>query len=187
MTITRIEGMAEVNRALDALVFAGGHLGPAMRAIAAVLADETEQNFAQQGRPGWAKHKYEYPNRVGGKILQSTGQLAASISTSHSATSARIGTNKVYGAIHQFGGQTRPHLIKPRNGKALKFGGGLGADGADADPIMRKGVNHPGSKIPARPYLPITAAGNLQPSATRQILNTILRHLDRAGRHGGFR
>jgi len=44
--------------------------------------------------------------RVGGMILQDTGQLAASISTSHNRSSATIGSNKVYAAIHQFGGKT---------------------------------------------------------------------------------
>jgi len=28
-----------------------------------------------------------------------------------------------YAAIHNFGGKTSPHLIKPKKGKALKFGG----------------------------------------------------------------
>lgn len=183
MTIVRlqVENDVELRRAIDSLVFAGGHLAPAMRAIAGVLADHTEENFAKQGRPKWTPWKYDYPKRKGGKILQDTGQLAASITTSFTQTSASIGTNKVYAAIHQFGGQTRPHLIKPKKGKALKF------KGANGDDIMRKGVRHPGSKICARPYLPMQADESLQPEAKRDILNTILRHLERAARHGGFR
>jgi phage virion morphogenesis protein len=53
-----------------------------------------------------------------------------------------IGSNLVYAAIHQFGGKTKAHEINARNAKALKFLG-----------IYRKRVHHPGSDIPARPYL----------------------------------
>jgi len=52
-----------------------------------------------------------------------------------------------YAAIHEFGGQTRPHKIVAKNGKALSFGG-----------IFRHSVNHPGSKIPARSYIGSTIA-----------------------------
>ena len=51
-------------------------------------------------------------SRVGGQILQDTGQLAASITTSHDSRSAMIGTNKIYAAIHQLGGKTgRGHKV----------------------------------------------------------------------------
>ena len=39
-----------------------------------------------------------------GQILQVSGQLATSISTSYDENSAVIGSNKVYAAIHQLGG-----------------------------------------------------------------------------------
>lgn len=51
-----------------------------------------------------------------------------------------------YAAIHEFGGKTRPHRIEPRNAKALAFQMG----GKD---VFARYVNHPGSNIPARPYL----------------------------------
>ena len=35
-------------------------------------------------------------------------------------------------------------------------------------------------EIPARPYLPLTTDGNLQPEAREEVLDTILRHLKRA-------
>lgn len=54
-----------------------------------------------------------------------------------------IGTNVKYAAIHEFGGQTKPHTIKPRRKQALyfAFGGKMVTVGQ---------VNHPGSKIPRR-------------------------------------
>lgn len=118
---------------------------PVMAQLAGVMHDAVEENFAQQGRPKWLGIKPR-KGRAGGKILQDTGQLAASITQASDATSATVGTNKVYAVIHQFGGQTRPHVILPRNKKALAFGGR----------VVKK-VNHPGSKIPARPFLSLTS------------------------------
>ena len=54
----------------------------------------------------------------------------------------------VYAAIHHFGGRTKPHVIRAKNAKALALPGG-----------PRRSVNHPGSNIPARPFLTITPAG----------------------------
>lgn len=58
-----------------------------------------------------------------------------------------MGSDRPYAAIHQFGGQTRPHLIHPSRKKALAFGG-----------VVVKSVKHPGSKIPARPFLGLSDA-----------------------------
>ena len=51
-----------------------------------------------------------------------------------------------YSAIHEFGGTTAAHVIKPRNAKALRFFVG-------GEAVFARSVNHPGSKIPARPYV----------------------------------
>lgn len=128
--------------ALERLVKAAKNPAPLMRGIAAVLMDAVEENFAQQGRPKWQGLK---PGGRQGQILQDTGRLASSISPSSDATSAMVGTNVKYAAIHQFGGQTRPHVIRPRNKRALAFGG-----------RVVRSVNHPGSNIPARPFLMLT-------------------------------
>lgn len=80
---------------------------PLMRALAGVLETETETNFARQGRPPWLGLAPRTLKRrgSGAKILQDTGQLAGSIATDYGSDFARIGSNKVYAAIHQFGGQ----------------------------------------------------------------------------------
>lgn len=160
---------ARVLSALDKLEQAGIDLTPAMRAIAAALAHETEQNFAAGGRPKWTPLKNPPERRQGGAILQDSGQLAASITTDFDSSRAVIGSNKEYAAIHQFGGKTRAHTIRPVKAKALAFGG-----------TVVKSVNHPGSNIPARPFLPVTANGSLQPKASEEVLDAILRHLKRA-------
>ncbi len=77
-----------------------------------------------------------------------SGRLRRSIRPSKAAISgssivASIGSNVVYAGIHEFGGRTAPHEIRPRKGKALKFLIGGRA-------IYARKVNHPGSLIPAR-------------------------------------
>lgn len=56
-----------------------------------------------------------------------------------------VGTDKPYARIHEFGGQTRPHVIRPRTAKMLAWRGPEGM-------VFARVVNHPGSKIPARPH-----------------------------------
>lgn len=100
----------ELNRALSQLAGKTSDLRPLMKNIAGILEDSVEVNFDKQGRPRWeglkkptieyrAKKKY-WP----GKILQMRGELAASITNYYDDNFAVVGTNKVYAAIHQFGG-----------------------------------------------------------------------------------
>jgi len=161
---------SQLQAALQRLEYAGIDLSPAMRKIAGALEKVTEDNLEAEGRPKWqplaesTKH-----GRLGGskaykkngelsaaaqrrkdagfRILQHSGQLASSVSTDYDSNQAVIGSNKVYAAIHQFGGEA---------GRGRK-------------------VN-----IPARPYLPITTDGKLQPEAREEVLDTILRHLKTA-------
>ncbi len=95
------------------------------------MRDAVEENFAQEGRPDkWKplsratlesgvktykrKSKYGKAGTItkqsadkltDRKILQKSGQLAASISEKSDSHSAAVGTNKVYAAIQQFGGK----------------------------------------------------------------------------------
>ena len=89
-------------------------LSPAMREVAGVLADETEQAFEDQADPStqtpWqalAASTIASREEAGtwpGGILQVEGQLAASISQDHGRDFAVVGSNLVYAAIHQRGG-----------------------------------------------------------------------------------
>lgn len=134
---------------------------PLMASWANELLSQTEANFAAEGRPHWIGLKYPRKDGKGGKLLQrSSAGLASSVQQFHTGDTAGVGSNKVYAAIHQLGGQTKPHEIKPKNKKALAFNGR----------VVKK-VNHPGSKIPARPYLPIDGASNLQPQAVAAIMS----------------
>jgi phage gpG-like protein len=105
-------------------------------------------------------------NLTGDVLHVRTGRLRQSIATGQKLSdhSGFIGTNVEYAAIHEYGGQTRPHQILP-HGSALRF-----ADPKFIGPIRRtkagkffkrqtagtvfaRSVNHPGSTMPARPYL----------------------------------
>lgn len=55
-----------------------------------------------------------------------------------------------YAALAQFGGKTKPRIIRPRLTRALRFQiGGI--------TVFAKSINHPGSLVPARPYLGVSA------------------------------
>ena len=90
---------------LDRLAATASKMSPVMSMISEELKSQTEKNFAAEGRPSWLGIKPR-KGREGGHILQDTGKLAASISTSYNSNSATIGSNRVYAAIHQFGGVT---------------------------------------------------------------------------------
>lgn len=75
------------------------------------MSDSTEENFKEDGRPKWkdlsdkTKTARKKTGHYPGQILQVSGQLALSVTTQYDETSAVIGSNKVYAAIHQLGGQ----------------------------------------------------------------------------------
>ncbi len=130
---------------------------PLMSNIAALMASATESQFAGekgpdgQAWPGLAeatKTEREKHGTWPGKMLQiSSAGLAASIQTEHGNDYAQIGTNKVYGPIHFFGGEA---------GRGHK------------------------ATIPARPYLPISAEGNLAETTKQDILKIMQNYLDSA-------
>lgn len=55
--------------------------------------------------------------------------------------------NVIYARIHEYGGRTKPHRIEPVRAQALRWLDGEGS------PVFARYVEHPGSNIPARPYL----------------------------------
>ena len=78
---------------------------PMIRGIATELVALTEDNFEDES---WGGDKWKQSQRAasnGGKTLQKSGQLAASITSRAGTDFARIGSNKKYAAIHHLGGQ----------------------------------------------------------------------------------
>lgn len=137
--ITKIEiDNAEVSRRLAQLIERNADLAPLMRNVAEFLRDKVEENFAQEGRPKWAPLRPSTVKQRGnaGPILQRSGQLAGSIAIEYDATSAAAGTNKIYGATHQYGAKKGAF-----SSKAGKRGGT---------------INIPWGDIPAREFLALT-------------------------------
>ncbi len=141
-------------RVMNNIIGLGVNSGPLMGALAEDMHAEVLDNFDAEGRPAWmglAPGTIAARSKRGhwpGKILTETGRLRASIQPDSGMTWARVGTNEPQAAILNFGGKTKPHVIRPRNKKALAFGG-----------RVVKSVNHPGSDIPAREYMHLTDGG----------------------------
>lgn len=110
--------------------------------------------------------------KLSGSVLHvRTGQLLDSINNEmHETTTEIYGTvyssGVAYAGIQEYGGQTRPHEIRPINARALHFFMG------DAE-VFAKSVQHPGSNIPARSYLV---------SSLNDLRDTIVADLTAAGR-----
>lgn len=97
-------------------------------------------------------------------LLKMSGTLWRSIKPDEPTNnSITISSHTAYSAIHQLGGQTRPHVIKFKHKKALFWPGAK-------HPV--KSVNHPGSKIPARPFMPFLGNGGgarMMPAAREEL------------------
>jgi phage gpG-like protein len=96
--------------------------------------------------------------KLSGQVLKvRTGNLRDSIgydvmSATDAVTATVFSDRSVrYGAIHEYGGQTAPHVIQPRAGGVLAFQMG-------GKTVFARKINHPGSKIPARPFMRPTLA-----------------------------
>ena len=126
---------------------------PLLRSMGERLLAFHQQRFTEQISPEgvpWQELSARYQKRKrknADKVLTRDGYLRNTLRWQVNADELLFGTNRVYGAIHQFGGRTRPHVIEPRYKKALAFGG-----------AVRKSVQHPGSDMPARPFLGLSEA-----------------------------
>lgn len=99
------------------------NLTPALKIIGEIVRTSVVRNFEKSGRPKkWKKlTPYTLARKKGTKILIEQGMaggLMGSISYKAMTDRVRIGTNKKYAAIHQFGGfngrskiPARPYLM----------------------------------------------------------------------------
>ena len=142
--------------AFNRLQSAARDLSPAMEAIAGLLESRTAENFANQSGPSgpWPALKSQPRNkkRTRAQILVDVGTLKRSITSAFGADFATVGTNVVYAAIHQLGGEA---------GRGRK-------------------VHIPAR--PFLPFTgePDSGSGKLQPESEEAILDIVLGHLKRA-------
>lgn len=162
---------------------------PLARSISTAFGSITDENFSAQGRPKWMGLKpstIRQRSKEGswpGMILQRSGGLASSIHSSYDSNSAVIGSNKVYAAIHQLGGEinkaAQSRLVRHRTdakGNLLRTEHFKGKGLIFAKDSHKRAVSRWFEQsahtvhIGARPYLPIDAQGNLQPEAEVSIM-----------------
>jgi len=83
----------------------GGDMTPAFRSIGRIVKTGTQLRFRQQKSPEGARWKpSQRAQRTHGQTLRLTGRLRNSLTYVADRASVAIGTNVVYGPIHQFGG-----------------------------------------------------------------------------------
>lgn len=101
----RIDGLDSALGKLAALARATGDVSPAMREIGKTVVDHTRLRFERGVSPeGDPWEPSQRARREHGQTLRLSGHLMASITHRATAIEVAIGTAKVYGAIHQFGG-----------------------------------------------------------------------------------
>ena len=144
--ITRVD-LGETRSIFGRLALAMSDTTPVMRMIGTGLQTSTHDRFDDETAPDGSKWAplnpvYASTKRGAGILRESAmrGGLQGSITYAAGRSEVRVGTNKVYGAIHQGGG-----VIRPKNGDRLVFrmGGKL---------VKARSVT-----ITARPYLGISA------------------------------
>lgn len=131
---------SEVKEAIKGYLARLSNLTPAMKVIGSIVRTSVVKNFEVGGRPA----KWEKSKKKTGMTLINRRLLMNSINFKAHQDRAEVGTNLIYAAIHQLGGQTAARTIRPVHKKALFWPGAM-------HPV--KSVNHPGSRIPARPFL----------------------------------
>ncbi len=115
-------------------------------------------------------------NKLSGQVLHvRSGDLRRSVhavlpvEVSGSAVIGRVAQSGdvKYGAIHEFGGRTSPHVIEAKNALALKFTVG-------GREIFRRKVNHPGSQMPERSFMR-SALADLRQQIIERLRGAVLR------------
>lgn len=186
----------DVMGALARLQAAGKDMSPAMRAISMRLLSQTEANFfAQSGPSGaWPELAASTRKRRGdaARMLQDTGHLAASITPDSGPDFAAIGTNVVYAAIHQLGGdiqrearESHVRLSETKRGQLKRQKGyaNLAVFAKSSNDRARKVAYKSAAfviHIPARPYLPVGADGKLQAGMGERITALLADYLNGA-------
>jgi phage gpG-like protein len=116
--------------------------------IAVLAADEFDQNFKRQA---FFDEVWDQSKRVGnggkGSTLQLTGDLRKSIDYEVNGNEIKFTSDREDAQAHNEGAKTRPHEIRAKRGRSLKFAGNEGKN------VYRKKVNHPGSVIPKRQFI----------------------------------
>ena len=97
----KAEGASAVGRALVGLQLRMRDLRPVLAEIGAALLTSVQRRFEDEQGPSGAPWA---PIQRAGAILRDSGRLFQSLTYAVAATFVEIGTNVIYGRIHQEGG-----------------------------------------------------------------------------------
>ncbi|WP_257835319.1 phage virion morphogenesis protein [Burkholderia glumae] len=125
-----------------------------------------EDNFAAQGRPRWqALSDATVQMRIGGKkAYKKNGELTAAASRRKSGLMILQDSGQMAASMTTDSGEDYSAIGSNKVYAAIQHFGGQAGLGLKVT-------------IPGRPWLPVTADGELQPEAITPVLDTILRHL----------
>lgn len=164
---------ARLTAALLSLRTRIGNLQPVMASIGQRLVTQADLAFRGERDPwgnAWQRlsrstlrQRRTGKGTGGAKILRDTGRLAGSISYRASADQVVVGTNVVYAAIHQFGGdiqrQAHTKTLYFRTNQAGTVVGNKFVKKRRSNFAQDAHVNAYVQRIPRRAFLPIDASG----------------------------
>jgi phage gpG-like protein len=136
-----ISGRANIDRAARGLLSAKGRIRVMLRQATDDFGNAAVRNIREHYLTG------PRPGKLGVKSGRLRSSIRFKVKEDDKGLAVQIGTDVPYAAIHEFGGKTNPHVISPKRKPFLAFQ----KDGKWI--YTRKPVNHPGSKIPARPFI----------------------------------
>lgn len=117
VSIRITHNLTHVQRLFQEIRRLGGSPEPLLRDIAFYGESSTRARFRSQTGPDGQRWQPSLRARLnGGKTLTRDGHLGDSVSSYVNDKSAVWGVNRIYAAIHQFGG-----TIKPKAGSLLRF------------------------------------------------------------------
>lgn len=171
------KGDPEVKELLRQVMASGRNTAPAFNPIAQKVRGDTLANFRGGGVfPGpWAPSKRV--QKRGGQTLVDTAILRNSIHGQSGHGFARVGTDVIYAAIHQLGGDiTMParnqvNAFRP-GGKFMSRKKAMSSK-AKSIKIWAGRIGAHTIHIPARPFLPVDAQGNLAPATSQFVVKTL--------------
>jgi len=166
---------------LARLIAKGENMRPVMREVNGDMYDGVMENFDREGRPSpWKKSRRAA--KQGGKTLQHTRRLMKSITRDYDASSARVGTNLDYAAIHHFGGKIRfKGRDRVMNFKQVRRGKMTFSRPGTGDRFAKAGKAHYGMKVSGKPYsvdMPARPCMLLLDDDLAKIIKRMKKHLE---------
>lgn len=142
VSIRITHNLPQIQRLFQSIRQFGGNPTPLLQDLAFLGENSTRERFSSQTGPDGQRWKPSLRAQLtGGKTLTQDGHLAGSISSYVNDKSAVWGVNRIYAAIHQFGG-----TIKAKGTGGLRF------------QIGGRWSNKRQVTIPGRPFLGLSDA-----------------------------